>query len=175
MVVNRGKWVRLILAVGLVLALDRVSKNGIMTTLQLGQTVQPIPAFAPFFQFTYIRNPGAAFGLLPQAGDIFLVIAALVVIAMVVVYPRISARAVLTQIALGMVMGGAVGNAIDRLTHDAVIDFIHYQVSGLFSNVSNIADHAIVLGVLILFVQSWRTDQATTPSGAAPIAESDEP
>jgi lipoprotein signal peptidase len=80
----------------------------------------------------------------------------------IIFYPRVPATAVITQIALGMALAGALGNAL----HGAVIDFIHYQIPGVISNVSNIADHAIVGGVLILFVQSWRPDeerQADTP------------
>ena len=59
--------------------------------------------------------------------------------------------------AIGLVIGGAVGNALDRLQHGHVVDFIHYQIPNLISNVSNLADHAIVCGVLLVIAESfWR-------------------
>ena len=61
----------------------------------------------------------------------------------------------LTRLACGFICGGALGNAADRLQHGLVIDFIHYQIPGLISNVSNLADHAIVLGALLLLLESW--------------------
>jgi signal peptidase II len=57
------------------------------------------------------------------------------------------------------VCGGAIGNALDRLEYGAVIDFIHYTIPGVISNVSNLADHAIVFGVLLLVLESWRGDE----------------
>ena len=60
-------------------------------------------------------------------------------------------------LATGIVVGGAIGNVIDRLQHGHVIDFIHYQIPGFVSNVSNLADHAIVGGVLLIIGESfWR-------------------
>ena len=63
----------------------------------------------------------------------------------------------LAPIAIGLVIGGAAGNVLDRLQHGHVIDFIHYQIPNLISNVSNLADHAIVFGVLLVIGESlWR-------------------
>ncbi|MCK6581177.1 MAG: signal peptidase II [Anaerolineae bacterium] len=150
------KWLRLIAALFLLLLIDQASKRWVIAALPYERTVQPIPALAPFFQFTYIHNTGAAFGFLPQAGDFFLIIAVVVSIGVLYSYPRVPADAALTQIALGMVLAGALGNALDRLTIGAVVDFIHYQIPGVVSNVSNLADHAIVGGTIILFLKSWR-------------------
>lgn len=154
------RWIILLLIIGAVLLADQVSKNIIINSLSIGETRQPIPALVPFFQITRSENTGAAFGFLTQAGDIFLIIAVVVVVAMIVFYPRIPDSAWLTQIAVGLVMGGALGNALDRVQHGAVIDFIHYQLPGIVSNVSNVADHAIVIGVVLIFIDSWRTDRA---------------
>lgn len=154
------KWLWLILIIGGVLAVDQVSKQAVIDTLLLGQSTQPIPALAPFFQFTRSANTGAAFGILPQAGDIFLVIAVVVVGAMLVLYPRTPPEAWLTRAGFGLVCGGALGNALDRLQHGEVIDFIHYQIPGVLSNVSNLADHAIVFGVIAIFIDSWRLERS---------------
>lgn len=157
MTINLQKWIRLFLVLAIVLLLDQVSKRWIMASQPYEITTQPIPALAPFFQFTYTQNTGAAFGLLPQASDLFLIIAVVVTIGMIIFYPRIPPKEVVTQVALALVLAGALGNALDRLQFGAVIDFIHYQIPGIISNVSNLADHAIVGGVLILFIQSWHT------------------
>lgn len=160
---NTAKWLRLIFVVVVVLLLDQVSKRCIIANLPYQESVQPIPALYPFFQFTYTENPGAAFGFLPQGGVMFLVIALVVSVGMAIFYPRVPPKAIVTQIALGMVLAGALGNAIDRIDHGAVIDFIHYQIPGVISNVSNLADHGIVIGVIILFIQSWKSDAQQQP------------
>lgn len=160
-----GKWLRLLLTAGLALAADQATKAWVMANAPYQESLQPIPALAPFFQITYIHNRGAAFGIFEQAGGVFLIIALAVSIGMVIFYPRVSATARVTQIALGLLLAGALGNAIDRLLHGVVIDFIHYTLPGVLSNVSNLADHAIVGGVLVLVVQSW---MPTPPTPTVP-------
>lgn len=167
------KWLWLLAVIGGVLAVDQMTKRAVVENVALGQTVQVIPAFSPFFQITRSQNTGSAFGFLPQAGDVFLVIAVIVVAAMVYFYPRIPNDARLTQFATGLICGGALGNALDRLQYGHVVDFIHYQIPGLISNVSNLADHALVLGVIILFVDSWRQERhrpSTPAEDASPPA-----
>ncbi len=162
------RWIFLAVVVAAVLMVDQVTKHLVIANLRLGESYRPIPALYPLFQITRSDNTGAAFGFLPQAGDIFLIIAVIVVIIMLIVYPRVPDKPRLTRFAMGLVIGGALGNVIDRLVHGAVIDFIHYQIPGILSNVSNLADHAIVLGVLIIFVLNWRSEgqkQKTTTSG----------
>jgi signal peptidase II len=166
-------WLPLILIIAAVLLVDQLSKRYIVDNLYIGETVQPIKGFAPFFQLTRSENTGSAFGFLPQAGDVFLVIAIVVVIGMIIFYPRMPEQAVLSRFALGLVCGGALGNAFDRIQYGAVVDFIHYQLPGVISNVSNLADHAIVIGVLIIFFESWRYDpkkqeQTETPEVPEP-------
>ena len=153
-------WLLLVVVIGVVLTVDQITKRLILDTMLIGETRQPVPALAPYFQFTRSENTGAAFGFLPQGGDIFLVIAVIVVIAMFFFYPRIPADGGLTRVGIGLICGGALGNALDRLQHGPVIDFIHYQIPGLISNVSNLADHAIVLGVALIFIDSWRSERA---------------
>lgn len=163
------KWAVLLAIIGLTLAVDQVTKQIIMSQLMLGESVQPIPALAPLFQITYSENLGAAFGFLPQASDIFLVIAFIVVIAMLIFYPRVPDHLRVTRYAMGLVCGGALGNAFDRLQHGAVIDFIHYTIPGVISNVSNLADHAIVIGVLLMLIESWRSEPAKRAEAPPPV------
>ncbi len=160
------RWLFLLLVVMIVLFLDQTAKYLVISNLQLGESFQLIPALYPFFEITRSENTGAAFGFIPQAGDLFLIIALIVVAAILYFYPRVPDRARLTRLAMGLVVGGALGNALDRVLHGAVIDFIHYEIPGVVSNVSNLADHAIVIGVIIIVIQSWRADSekaAETP------------
>lgn len=143
----------------IVILLDQITKRWIVDNLAIGETRRIIPALSPLFQITHSRNNGAAFGFLPQAGDLFLIIAVVVVIGMIVFYPRIPDHARITRIATGLICGGALGNALDRLTYGHVIDFIHYQIPGVVSNVSNLADHAIVIGVILVFIDSWLSER----------------
>lgn len=158
MSLSARRWIVLVIVVALALLLDQATKTWVINNLVYGQSIQPIPALAPFFQLTYTQNRGAAFGFLSQLGDIFLVIAVAVVAAMLFFYPRIPAGAWGTRIAFGMVIAGALGNALDRIQYGFVVDFIHYQIPGVISNVSNLADHAIVIGMITLLIQTWRSD-----------------
>jgi signal peptidase II len=161
------RWLQLVLIVVLVLLADQLTKRYIVDHLEVGETRRVIPALSPLFQVTHSQNVGAAFGFLPQAGDIFLIIALVIVGAMFIFYPRIPADAPITRIGMALICGGALGNALDRLEYGHVIDFIHYQIPGVISNVSNLADHAIVFGVLLVLVESWRLDRRKPPASDA--------
>lgn len=156
---------RLLLIAGSVLVLDQFTKRLIVDNLVLHESRSIIPFLSPLFQITRSHNTGASFGILPNAGDIFAVIAIVVVIVMIYMFPRIPDEKRLMWLAIGLICGGALGNVIDRLMYGYVVDFIHYQVPGVVSNVSNIADHAVVGGVILFFISSWREERekATAP------------
>ena len=153
-------WILLFVVIGAVIAVDQLTKYAVINTLEVYEAYEPIPAIGDFFRFTRSENTGAAFGFLPDSGILFLVIAVAVVLAMVYYYPRIPYDATLTRIAIGLICGGALGNALDRVQHGLVVDFIHYSIPGIISNVSNLADHAIVFGVIVMFFDSWRRERA---------------
>ncbi|MDZ4766768.1 MAG: signal peptidase II [Chloroflexota bacterium] len=152
----RGLYFRLFVLIALTLGIDQATKRLVIDNLHLGETFRPIPALAPYFQITRSFNTGAAFGIFPQSGVLFTLIAVGVVIMLIALYPRFTSGA--ARVGIGLVCGGALGNVIDRVTYNAVVDFIHYQIPGVISNVSNLADHAIVFGVLIIVADSWRRD-----------------
>jgi signal peptidase II len=169
---NIRRWLLLLALIAGVLAVDTVTKEIVLQNLELGESTQPIPAIAEVFQITRSYNTGAAFGLLPTGGDLFLVIALVVVVIMFIAYPRIDDDADTTRFALGLIIGGALGNALDRIRHDHVVDFIHYQIPGVISNVSNLADHAIVIGVILVLIDNWRLERKERRE-AAPAATVD--
>lgn len=155
-------WVVLFALCGGTLVLDQFSKSMVTERLYPGEVVIPIPALGEFFRIIRSQNTGAAFGMFSGAGDIFSIIAIVASIGMMVVHWRSPANAWAQRIGLGLVMGGALGNVIDRLQYGHVVDFINYRIPGVISNVSNLADHAVVGGVLILVWLSWRTPAPTT-------------
>ncbi len=151
------KWFILGGSLSLTTLADQASKNWISANLEIYESVQPLPPLAPFFQFTRSSNTGAAFGILPMAGDVFLVIALLIIAGLLWYFREVPADAGLAPVAIGLVIGGAAGNVLDRLQHGYVVDFIHYEIPNVISNVSNLADHAIVFGVLLVIGESfWR-------------------
>ena len=168
----RRNWFILVVMIMAVLAVDQATKRLVIDNLDLYQSVVPIPALHPYFQFTHVANTGAAFGLLQGAGGIFMIIAPLVVLALLYFYPRATTWP--SRIAIGLICGGALGNVLDRIAYGHVVDFIHYQIPNLVSNVSNLADHAVVLGVIVIFIDSWRTDLTQTPAAEAATTPPDE-
>lgn len=167
-----NKWHLFVLAAALVLLIDRLSKDWIVQHLEMNES---IPLLPPVLQITRSFNTGAAFGIGGDIGNVFLVLA--VIISLAIVYFVWGSRpgAWLEQGAYGMIFGGAMGNVIDRVQNGQVVDFVHIVIPGLVSNVSNFADHAIVLGVILLLIdvfrqdfQAWRAGK-TAISPAAPV------
>ncbi len=154
------KWLLFLLVVALVLMVDQLSKAWIIANMEIGETILLIPSLHPFFQITYSTNTGAAFGFLPMAGGIFMIVAALISCVILYFYWQTPLDARLMQVGLSLVLGGAIGNVIDRLQHGYVVDFVHLVIPGVISNVSNFADHAIVLGVLCLIIDSFIRERA---------------
>ena len=169
------RWLMLVLIAGAVVAIDQIAKALVIQSLVPGEIITPIPALAPVLRVTYSLNTGAAFGFLPQAGDIFLIMAVVIVIGMFIFYPRIGEKAWLTRIGVALVVGGALGNAVDRLVHGAVIDFVYLSIPGVVANVSNFADHAIVLGVILILVDSWFLSGRKPKPEETPPPPQDEP
>ena len=151
------KWIVLVCSLCLTALVDQLAKSWVVSNLATYESIQPIPALAPLFQLTRSSNTGAAFGILPMAGDVFPIVALFIIAGMLWYFRSVAANSRLLPFAIGLIIGGAAGNIIDRMQHGHVIDFIHYQIPTLISNVSNLADHSIVLGVLLIIAESvWR-------------------
>lgn len=157
------RWGVLLGSAALVFAIDQITKAWVTSNLQIGETIAPIPAIADFFAITRSANRGAAFSLLPQAGDLFLIIALVMIVGILIFYRRMTQGRWLERIALGLLLGGVAGNALDRIRLNYVVDFVHLQIRPFISNVSNLADHAIVIGMGILFVTQWLAGRNAPP------------
>ena len=151
----RVHWVFLFAITTLVVALDQLTKALVVANLALNEEWAPFPALAHLFAFTHITNTGAAFGILPDAGAAFLLIRMAVVVLILYYYRKLppaidggasGPRTWLMRLALGLLLGGALGNLIDQLRLGHVIDFIHLK----FWPVFNVADSGVVIGVVLL-------------------------
>lgn len=139
----------LLVAVLLTLVVDQFSKALVKYLLPVGHSLPVIPHV---FYLTYIHNPGAAFGLFAYRTTFF-VLATLVVIVLVLVLARyIPEHRRLLRLSMGLILGGAIGNLIDRLRYGLVVDFLDFR----FWPVFNLADSAIVIGAFLLVWEVWR-------------------
>jgi len=130
----------------LTLFLDQATKYLVARYLPLGKPWNPIPSLERIVSLTYITNTGVAFGLFPQLGLFFTILPILVVAAILIYYRHIPTNKWGLQVCLGLQLGGALGNLLDRLRLGYVVDFIDFKVWPVF----NIADSAIVVGTALL-------------------------
>jgi len=143
------KYKTLILVASTVIILDQLTKAVIICYLSLHQSIEVIGGF---FNITYIRNPGAAFGIFRGSNEIFrtlfltgISIAALVVIFFV--YRGVKDTA--SRIAFSLIAGGAAGNLVDRIRFGEVIDFLDFYAGSYHWPAFNVADSAITAGVFL--------------------------
>jgi len=141
-----------------VLALDQASKFYLLDVMGLGQS-GPIKVL-PFLDLSFVWNRGISYGLFQQgsaAGRWALVILELAAVALILVWMS-RTRSQITGMALGLIAGGALGNAFDRALYGAVIDFLHLHAGHWrwldFPYLFNLADTAISLGVVLLILES---------------------
>lgn len=160
------KWLPLLIVSPLVIAIDQVAKLWVVNTLILGETYPLIPVLAPYLQITRATNTGIAFGIGEGAGLIFTILPVIILAVLLWMYAKSQAQEWLQHIALAMVVGGAIGNIIDRLRLDHVIDFVHIYIPDLISNVSNFADHFIVIGVILLLLESFLQERSKSKDEA---------
>ncbi|MBY6036167.1 signal peptidase II [Fictibacillus nanhaiensis] len=135
----------------LVFAVDQVTKWMIVKKMDLGQS---IPVIDQVFYITSHRNRGAAFGIL-QDQRYFFILITIVVVGAVVYYLQKHATDKLLKFALALVLGGALGNFIDRLLRGEVVDFLDTYIGSYDFPIFNIADSALVVGVGLIFIQSF--------------------
>ncbi|MBN1922665.1 MAG: signal peptidase II [Anaerolineae bacterium] len=141
---------------GAIILADRLSKVWVVANLSEYVPTDVWPWLAPVASFTRLPNTGVAFGMFPQLGDIFKILSAVVIVAIIFFHRTVEPEDWLTHIALGFMVGGATGNLIDRLVYGHVVDFIdlNFWPFGNFA-VFNIADSSIVIGVSLLLIVVW--------------------
>lgn len=157
------KWLWL---AALVVLLDQVSKYLIVAHLHFGQTV----TLLPFLNFKLSINTGAAFGFLGSTGawhkSLLLVIAAAAVLVLLYWLARLPRTERLTAAAICCIMGGALGNMLDRLQHGFVVDFIDFHVKNWHFATFNLADAAISIGAALIILRTLLKPTRHTKTGS---------
>ncbi len=161
------KYLPLLIIAPLAILIDQLAKVWIINNVMLGQTIPILEGLQPYLQITRTTNTGFAFGLASDGNMIILILAVIITIALLWMYVSSKPTEGLQRIAFALVIGGAIGNIIDRIRLDHVVDFVHVTIPGLLSNVSNFADHFVVIGVIVLFIDSFlneAVEESDTPS-----------
>jgi len=147
---NKYRWAGTIIST--VLVLDQLTKHLVQKNIRLYDVIQVIPGF---FNLTHVRNKGAAFSLLSTLPDgwrsAFFVAVTLVAVAAIGVLIRKSHERLLVS-AFSLIIGGALGNVIDRVRYGEVVDFVQWYVKSYYWPSFNVADSAITVGVALLVV-----------------------
>src|SRR3954453_8780876 len=126
----------------LVVGLDRWTKN-LATEKLLDSGVRSVPMLGEYIRLTYVENRGAAFGVLQEQTSFFILVGLVVISVIVASYRYIPEPSWLLNLCLGLQMGGAIGNLVDRILVGYVVDFVDLT----FWPVFNVADSAICIGV----------------------------
>ncbi|WP_058307888.1 signal peptidase II [Gracilibacillus massiliensis] len=135
-----------------VIVIDQVTKWLIVTNMELGERISLIESF---FYLTSHRNSGAAWGIL-QGQMTFFYIITIIVIGFIIFYiQKYAKESMLLGTALAFVLGGAIGNFIDRLFRKEVVDFFDIYIGTYNYPIFNIADSALVVGVIIIFIYTF--------------------
>ncbi len=130
----------------LVLLIDFITKLLVERNVPLNHTWEPFIGIAGIFRITHVTNTGAAFGLFPSGGNLCLIVAIVVSVVIIIYNNFLPKRQYLYRIALGLQMGGAIGNLLSRLRLGHVTDFLDFGPWPVF----NIADTSVVCGVILL-------------------------
>jgi len=142
--------VLLLLITVAVVALDQVTKRWITTNMELGESNVIVENF---LYITYHRNSGAAWGILQDWMIFFYVITVIAVIGILVWLYKLNIRKNrVLAVALVIILGGALGNFVDRVMYRSVIDFIHTVWWGYNFPIFNVADMALVCGVILMMI-----------------------
>jgi len=138
-----------LIVAALVVAMDQVTKYLVLRALSLHQSVPVLPGI---FHITLVRNPGAAFGLFPGGTGLFVFVSVAVIGLILFFFRDISKEGRTLRIALGLQMGGAMGNLLDRVRLGYVVDFFDFRIWPVF----NVADSAIVVGIGLILLEVLR-------------------
>jgi len=155
-----------------VIALDQWTKWLVRTNIPFEQAWLPnsLLWLMPYARIVHWSNSGAAFGSFQNGNTVFTILAIIVIIAILYYYPRVEADDWALRLAMGLQLGGAAGNLIDRLIAGKVTDFISIGNFAVF----NVADSSISVGVAVLVLGVWikeRNDKKKIPSGEAEKSE----
>ena len=132
----------------IVVLLDQFTKILIMQNSQLNQS---IPVIKNVLHLTYVTNTGSAFGLFKSFSSFFTLFSAIVIIVIFYYLKKIKKDETKIQFAVSLLLGGTIGNLIDRLAYGSVVDFIDFRIWPVF----NVADSAVTISIILLIILLW--------------------
>ncbi len=159
----------LLLTIGIVL-LDQATKEWVRHAFALHESIPVIPHF---FNLTYIRNTGAAWGMFSGQGLLLSALALVMLVMLVVFRKRILPPGRLNGLILGLLCGGIIGNLFDRLRLDYVVDFLDFYIGTAHWPAFNVADMAICIGVGLYILATLMAPK--TPTAMPTPATTEQP
>jgi signal peptidase II len=145
-----GRWILFAAIALIVVVLDQLSKTWVVSNLVQGEGFEVL---GDWVRIVHWRNSGILFGMLPQSAGAFAVVS-LVVVALIVAYHARAGRGILVTIALALLLGGALGNLIDRLHYGSVVDFVDMGIGSWRFYTYNLADAAISTSLVLLIAMA---------------------
>ena len=156
------KYFLLVGIASVIILLDQITKSLVRANLAFGASWSPWEWLLPYARIVHWSNTGASFGMFQGFGMVFTVLSLIVAAVIVYYYPRVPVEEWPLRIAMGMQLGGALGNLIDRVTRGEVTDFISVGNFAVF----NIADASISVGVAVLLIGMWWKEKADSKKAA---------
>ena len=150
----------------LVVVLDQLTKAWVLSGLDLRE-VGRVNILPPILNFTWVENRGVSFGLFGDGSARWMLSLFSIIVSGILGWWALRADRRLLITAIGLVMGGAIGNVIDRIRFGFVVDFIDFSGTGVFPWVFNVADSAITIGVILLILDSLLSERAAKVGLAA--------
>jgi signal peptidase II len=141
-----GEKLILYLVMATIVIADQISKYIVESNIPINQFWAPFPEQSDLLRITHVSNTGAAFGIFPSGSPIFMVVAIVVTIVILIYNQKLPAYHVWYRLALGLQLGGALGNLVDRFRIGHVTDFVDVGPVPVF----NVADASIVIGTILL-------------------------
>lgn len=136
-----------------VILLDMVSKYIVSRLLIVNESVMVIKNF---FNITYVRNTGAAFSIFSGNTFLVMIVSFIIIIGIILYISKNKPSNKMEKVAYSLILGGAIGNFIDRIIYGYVRDFIEIDIFGWDYPIFNLADVFVVVGVILLVIATWR-------------------
>lgn len=137
-----------VIAIG-VIAIDQLTKWLVLTQMELYES---IPIIDGFFHLTSHRNSGAAWGILEDQMGFFYIVTVIVISGVIYYMQKYAKGHRLLALGLSLILGGAIGNFIDRLAHQEVVDFLDFTIFTYRYPIFNVADSSLVIGVILVII-----------------------
>ncbi|NMC45865.1 MAG: signal peptidase II [Chloroflexi bacterium] len=152
----------LLILAGVIIILDQYTKNLVRANLNYGEVWTPWEWLMPYARVVHWYNTGVAFGMFQGMGLLFTFLPLVVVILILIFYSRLAGENWWLRVAIGLELGGAIGNLIDRIMIGHVTDFISVGNFAVF----NVADASITVGVAVMLIALWQEEKKNSPKSA---------